>query len=187
MVYAEACKRGSENMLLVYIPRCPYHRKTRVKNMSYSIDSDLTSYLTKGETILGRYGYQNKTYYATDRRLIIYQKENFLDIAYKHIVTINYIEKDHPCGLKISIIGGIIGIIIGIKLSIALPIIIVFGIIFGVIIGAVFAKNFKMRNYTLTLSSGETTILPVNKKTNAEAFIKIVREEIYEQSPKKLA
>ena len=185
MVYAEACKRGSENMLVVYIPHCPYHMKTRVKNMSYSIDSDLTSYLTEGETILGRYGYQNKTYYATDRRLIIYQKENFLDITYKHIVTINYIEKDHPCGLKISLIGGIIVIIIGIKLSIALPIIIIFCIIFGFTM-AVFAKNFKIRNYTLTLSSGETTIIPVNKKTNAKAFIKIVREEIYEQSPKKL-
>jgi hypothetical protein len=133
---------------------------------------DVTSYLANGETILSEYRYKKYHYYATDRRLIVFFKGNFSDVAYKHITTINYYYNNREELFYLGIVLFIIG------LFVTLSILIVLGIIFIVL-----SIVLRIKRYTINTSGGESLLFPVKKQKDAENFLKILREKMFEQKP----
>lgn len=134
---------------------------------------NIDGFLSDGENVLAEYKSKKQKFYATDRRLIWTQRGNFIDASYNHVNSISM----HMIKYKGLIVLGAILFLIGIAIltigSTAGIVLIVFGIIF-IILYLFYKKSI----YTLSLSSGEKIPIPKTKASNAEAFIKVVRDKV---------
>lgn len=131
-------------------------------------------FLATDESILSQYKGNNELFVATDRRLIMVKKGSMLDASYNHINSIGMTTKKNKGFIFLGIILFLIGIVVA---ATGAPpagiVVIIFGLIF---IGLYFI--LKRAEYTLSLSSGQKMLLPSTKKSNADSFIKIIRDKV---------
>lgn len=133
---------------------------------------DIKDFLAKDESVLKEYKTRKNYFYATDRRIIWTHKGSFLDASYNHVNSIRMDRVSHKILLALGVLlflGGIgfaaMGVIGGGEATIGLAVL--FLILFFVLRGSI---------YRLSLSSGELIPVPKTKSSNAEAFIKEIRD-----------
>ena len=135
---------------------------------------NVDGFLADGENVLVEYKSKKRRFYATDRRLIWAERGSFLDASYNHVNTIGMREIKFKSLIVTGVILFLLGIV-AIVISTVVPGIIL--IVLGLIL-AVLYFVYKKADYTISLSSGEKMLIPRTKSSNAESFIKVIREKI---------
>lgn len=134
---------------------------------------NIDGFLADGENILADYKSKKQRFYATDRRIIWTQRGSFLDASYNHVNTIGMQIIKYKALIVLGAMLFLIGIAIVATGSNSGVIAIVLGII-SIILYFFYRKS----DYTISLSSGEKIPIPRTKKSNAEAFIKAIRDKV---------
>lgn len=135
---------------------------------------NIDGFLADGENILAEYKSKKQRFYATDRRIIWTLRGNFLDASYNHVNTIGM----KVIKFKILAVLGAILFLFGIAAAAlgssgAGISLIAIGLV-AIILYFVYKKS----DYSLSLSSGEKILIPRTKSSNAEAFIKAIRDKV---------
>lgn len=150
-----------------------------MRQICLNMVEDVNSYLVQGESVIGSYKYGKQDFYATDRRLVTYQKNKFSDVAYNHITTIAYEKKKRKWILYLGILFFLFGIVLlPIGVTSAGGALIVIAIILFVLYFI-----FTIKGYEIRTSGGEVIPFPVKKQSDAETFLKTVRERMFQQKP----
>lgn len=136
----------------------------------------IQDHLTSGENILAQIG----KYYATEKRLIRYEKgvfsEDLSDLAYSHISSVNLISRlQFPMLIVIGAIMAILGIIIGKDFGTLILIVGILVAIVGVILKDAY---YQFLAPGIMGKEAEKWRIYNPKSTDATEFIKIVRNHL---------
>ncbi len=132
-------------------------------------------YLATDENVLGEYDNKKakEKFVATDRRLIQIRKGSMVDASYNHITSISMETIKHKGLIVLGAILFLIGIVLSFTSGVTGIAVIVIGLI---LIALYFVYNHAV--YYISLSSGQKIKFPTTKSSNAENFIKIIRDNV---------
>lgn len=134
-------------------------------------------FLANDESVLGQYKGQNELFVATDRRLIMVKKGSMMDASYNHVNSIGMTTTKNKIFIYFGILLFIVGIIVAAVTASSSPTGGIVILVLGIILIALYFI-YKHSVYTLSLSSGQKILLPSTKTSNAESFIKILRDKV---------